>query len=168
MSKPEELSPTFKKLFGIKSTQTKVLKPTEALSKAIALAAKVFESKTDKGGQPYMLHCLRVMGGVDQNDHELMAIAALHDVVEDSTISLDDLTAMGFNSRIVTAVMMLTHSKEVPYDEYIAAISTNKDARAVKLSDLKDNTDITRLKGLREKDFARMKKYHTAYTYLKN
>ena len=138
------------------------------LAVAIALASKVFEEKTDKAGKPYILHCLRVMNKMDQNDEEQMQIAVLHDVIEDSEMEIDDLMRLGFSTRVTTAIGLLTHDPYVPYDDYIKAISHNKDARKVKLADLEDNSCITRLKGLRQKDFNRIEKYHRAYTYLSN
>ncbi len=138
------------------------------LAKAISLAAKVFQGKKDKAGKPYILHCLRVMNGVDQDDEQLMQIAVLHDVVEDSDMTIDDLKDMGFCARVIIGVGLLTHNKEEQYDSYIKRIAMSSDAKAVKLADLKDNTDITRLKGLRQKDFERMEKYHKAWVYLKN
>lgn len=138
------------------------------LSIAIALAAKEFENKLDKGGKPYILHCLRVMNAVDQSDSELMQIAVLHDVVEDTDISLYNLSEMGFSYRVVNALDALTHCKEVAYDIYIKRISMNPDAVKVKLADIKDNSDVTRLKGLRKVDFDRIEKYHKAYVYLSN
>lgn len=137
------------------------------LATAIALAATVFKDKTDKAGQPYILHCLRVMNGVGP-DPDRQVIAALHDVVEDTDTTLDDLIKLGFRPRIIIAVDLLTHRKETPYEEYIRAIFLNDDARAVKIEDLKDNSNITRLKGLRQKDFDRLEKYHKAYVYLQN
>jgi GTP diphosphokinase / guanosine-3',5'-bis(diphosphate) 3'-diphosphatase len=138
------------------------------LAKAIAIASSAFEDKTDKAGEPYILHCLRVMNSVSQDDHELMSIAALHDVVEDTDITLEDLRALGFSLRVLTAVDLLTHRKADTYEEYIKKISTNPDAVKVKLADLKDNSNITRLKGLRKKDFDRVEKYHKAFVYLSN
>lgn len=138
------------------------------LSKAIALVAKAFEGKFDKGGNPYILHCLRVMYGVDQSDTELMIIAILHDFVEDTDHSIYDLAAMGFSERVCVAVGILTHKKEIPYDDYIKAIALNEDAKKVKIADLIDNSNITRIKGLRKKDVDRIEKYHRAYTYLQN
>jgi hypothetical protein len=70
--------------------------------------------------------------------------------------------------RVISALILLTHDKNVEYQEYIRNLSNNEDARLVKLADLKDNSDITRLKGLTKKDHARMEKYHIAYTYLSN
>lgn len=137
------------------------------LATAIALAAKVFENKTDKAGKPYILHCIRVMNDVGP-DPDRQIIAILHDVVEDTETSLEDLVKMGFRPRIIIALDLLTHHKATPYMEYIKGIALNEDARAVKIADLKDNSDITRLKGLRQKDFERMEKYHQAFVYLSN
>jgi (p)ppGpp synthase/HD superfamily hydrolase len=141
----------------------------QMLAVAIALAAKVFEDKTDKSGKPYILHCLRVMNGVDQNDEEQMQIAVLHDVVEDTDTTISDLVRLGFSERVINAITLLTHnSNTTTYDNYIKAISYNTDATRVKLADLKDNSDITRLKGLRKKDIERTEKYHRAYVFLSN
>ncbi len=136
------------------------------LGKAIALAAKVFENSKDKGGQPYILHCLKVMDNLHTDDEDLKIIAVLHDIIEDTKITAEELYSMGFSYRIILALNLLTHRKEVSYDDYIKAISFNIDATKVKLADLKDNSDITRLKGLSKKDFDRMEKYHRSFIYL--
>lgn len=139
------------------------------LAQAIALASEVFRNTADKGGKPYILHCLRVMNGVDQADEELMAIAVLHDVAEDfpDVYPISRFFTDGFSTRVTTALALLCHNKEkVSYDEYIHAIAHNEDARKVKLADLRDNTDITRLKGIGKKDLDRVEKYHRAYLYL--
>lgn len=137
------------------------------LAKAFELASRVFVDKTDKGGEPYILHCVRVMNNLDTTDEELKAIAMLHDVVEDTDTSLKDLTAHGFSNRVVDAVRALTKfDKTLEYQDYIETLVHNNDARLVKLADLKDNSLITRLKGVSFADFKRMQKYHIAYTYL--
>lgn len=140
------------------------------LSKAIAVTAKAFEGHKDKGGKPYISHCLRVMNSVPQDDEELMCAAVMHDVPEDyevTKISLLDLASMGFSTRVCRIVGLLTHDKKrVSYDDYIKMIALDKDARLIKLADLKDNSDITRLKGLTKKDFDRMEIYHRSFMYL--
>lgn len=136
------------------------------LDTAIALAAKAFEGRNDKGGQPYILHCLQVMYGVDQSDSELMQIAVLHDVVEDTEYSFLDLHIKGFSDRVVEAVKCLTHVKGESYDDYIARVATNADAIQVKLADLRHNSDILRVDEFREKDMQRLAKYHRAYCFL--
>lgn len=135
------------------------------LAIAISLAAQVFETKTDKAGQPYILHCLRVMNAV-AGDDELMQVAVLHDVIEDTNTTLADLRRLGFSDRVIETVSRLTHTSDTDYDQYIKWISFSRDATKVKLADLKDNSDITRLKGLTKKDFDRMEKYHKSYVYL--
>lgn len=138
------------------------------LAKAIALTAQAFEKKKDKGGQPYILHCLRVMNKVNPHDEELMCIAVLHDLMEDfPEFTIYDLQSKyGFSDRVIGALHLLNHKKEVSYDDYIKAIALNKDATIVKLADLEDNSKITRLKGLTKKDFDRMEKYHRSFIYL--
>lgn len=139
------------------------------LGKAIALASKVHETQKDKGGKAYILHPIRIMMRLRTDDAELMQIAMLHDVVEDAPdISLDDLTALGFSARVTGALKLLTYDHKEDYQSYVRKISINPDAARVKLEDLRDNSDITRLKGLREKDFRRMEKYHRAYLFLKS
>jgi len=140
-----------------------------SLGKAVILAAQVHENQTDKGGHAYILHPLRLMYRLQTQDEELMSIAVLHDSVEDSSgrFKIEDLRGYGFSDRVVRALTLLTHDKNVPYEEYIAAISGNTDATLVKIEDLRDNSDITRLKGLREKDIERMQKYHKAYLFLR-
>jgi (p)ppGpp synthase/HD superfamily hydrolase len=136
------------------------------LSVAIAIAANGFKNRTDKGGEPYILHCLRVMNNLHTRDKDLQCIAMLHDCVEDGVCTIDDLWDAGFSKRVITNVEILTHQKDVPYMDYIKIIAHYPDARLVKLADLRDNSDITRLKGLTKNDFDRMEKYHTAYIYL--
>lgn len=136
------------------------------LATAIAIAATGFEKKVDKSGEPYILHCLRVMDNLHTKDKELQSIAVLHDCIEDDVCTMNQLHNFGFSSRVQTALSFLTHNKNEDYMLYIKKLSNNNDARLVKLADLKDNSDITRLKGLTKADFERMEKYHTAYIYL--
>jgi (p)ppGpp synthase/HD superfamily hydrolase len=137
------------------------------LSKAISLTASKFEGKCDKGGQPYILHCLHVMYQMPENDPELRMIAVMHDLIEDTDTTVCDLIEMGFPQRVLEGVCILTHLHDVTYDDYIKRISLSEDATKVKLADLRHNSDITRMKGLRKKDFDRLEKYQRAYIYLK-
>lgn len=134
------------------------------LGRAISIAAQGFEHVKDKGGQPYIEHCLRVMNQMDTEDEKILAI--LHDTVEDGVTTIEKLREEGFTEDILQDLILLTHVKGVPYDEYIKQIAFSARATKVKLADLKDNSDITRLKGLRKKDFDRMEKYHRSYIYL--
>ncbi len=138
------------------------------LAKAIQIAAEAHLNQVDKGGKPYILHPLWVMDRVRHLGEDYMIVAVLHDVVEDSDWDFEKLKKEGFDYKIINALMYLTHGflSTNDYDEYIRLIATNPIARAVKLRDLEHNTKITRLKGLRKKDFDRLEKYHRAYTYL--
>jgi len=136
------------------------------LGQAIALAAEVHEGQVDKGGFAYILHPLRVMNNLNSTDKELCCIAVMHDVIEDSKVTLDDLEELGFTIRVIAGVRALTHLKGEDYQDYIERAACNNDARLVKMQDLRDNSDITRLKGLTEKDFKRMEKYQKAWSFL--
>lgn len=141
------------------------------LGKAIRIASEAFEHTKDKGGKPYIMHCLRVMFNLNSTDEELNCIAVLHDLVEDfggdnHEVAYGGLRAAGFSDRVINALRLLTHVKGVSYDDYIKQLAHNEDARRVKLADLKDNSDITRLKGLTKKDFDKMEKYHRSFIYL--
>ncbi len=132
------------------------------LGLAIEIAVAAHKGQVDKGGLPYILHPLHLMNQL-MFDLELAIIAVLHDVVEDSQWSLEALKAQGFSPRVIAALDLLTHEKGDSYSEYIAKIATNLDAVRVKRKDLEHNSDITRLKGLRDKDLERMAKYHKAF-----
>lgn len=140
--------------------------PKRLLAKAISIAAKAFENKLDKSGEPYILHCLRVMD--KQTTVTRKIIAVLHDLVEDiPDWDFDRLRGLGFGDSIIFPLTLLTHDPTVmTYDEYIEKVATNDDARAIKMADLEDNSQITRLKGLTKNDIARTQKYHRAYIYL--
>lgn len=139
------------------------------LGLAIAIAAGVHQDQTDRGGHAYILHPLRAMMRLRTDDSDLMCIAVLHDSVEDSggAVTLASLEKEGFSPRVLAALKLLTHDPVEPYDEYVKRISTNKDATRVKLEDLRDNSDITRLKGVRQKDFERVQKYNRAFLFLR-
>ena len=136
------------------------------LGTAIAIAADCHRKQTDRGGKAYILHPLRMMMRLRTDDAELMAIAALHDCMEDCGITEQDLYDAGMTTRVVKAVVALTRPEDESYDNFIIRCGHNPDATIVKLEDLRDNSDITRLKGLSEKDFARLEKYSKAYVYL--
>ncbi len=138
------------------------------LSTAIALAAEKHKNQFDKAGMPYILHPLKVMHYLKTDDQELMIIAVLHDVVEDTDVTFSDLYEMGFSGRVVGALRLLTKMPGETADEYLAGIKTNADAIKVKLADLRHNMDARRLKGISAKDSARMDKYSRMYWELKD
>ncbi len=142
------------------------------LAKAISIAAEAHENQVDKGGIPYILHPLWVMNKVRHLGEDYMIVAVLHDVVEDADNPAEkyvEIMKHGFNQNVMNALSIVTHDKDrETYDNYIKAIALNPIAKAVKLRDLEHNTKITRLKGLRKKDFDRLEKYHKAFVYLKD
>lgn len=148
---------------------TILLSQSELLSLAINIASTAHLNDLDKGGNPYILHPLRLMMRLRTNDFELMQMAVLHDVVEDhgDRNSIEFLKEKGFSDRVLTGLTILTHDKNVSYDSYLDLICTNIDCVRIKIEDLRDNSDITRLKGVRDKDNERVIKYHNAYLKLK-
>lgn len=139
------------------------------LDVAISIAAEAFKGKFDRGGQPYILHCLYVMYGMPEDDQELRIIAVLHDLLEDfpKEWNIPKLKNLGFSERVLTALSFLTHMDGVSYDDYIDDMMTCIDAVRVKLRDLEHNSMISRVKGLRQKDFERLEKYVRSYQKLK-
>jgi guanosine-3',5'-bis(diphosphate) 3'-pyrophosphohydrolase len=142
------------------------------ISEAIAFATKTHHGQFDKAGHPYILHPLKVMYLLKSDDEELMAIAVLHDVVEDCFADDHEagfaaLKAIGMTKRVIDAVRLLTKRKGQDYDEYIAGILTNKDAIRGKMADLRHNMDLRRLKGVTDKDMKRIEKYTRTYHKLK-
>lgn len=146
--------------------QIPILSPAQELALAIKIAADGHLNQKDKGGNPYILHPLKVMHYLKTDDFQLMAIAALHDVVEDTDVTASDLVIMGFSNRVKDAVVILTKKEGQSPEEYFAGITQNYDAVRVKLADLRHNTDIRRLKGLEDKDLLRLRKYQNMYTRL--
>lgn len=136
------------------------------LAKAIQIASNAHLDQVDKGGNAYILHPLRIMMRLRTKDEELMCIAVMHDVIEDSEYTAKDLYNEGFPTRVVEGVLALTKRDGELYEVFIERCALNTDSRLVKLEDLRDNSDITRLKGLTRKDFIRIEKYQKAYTYL--
>ena len=137
------------------------------LGLAIELATEAHAGQFDKGGKPYILHPLHLMGQL-MFDVELATIAVLHDVAEDSDITVYYMSrVLNFSDRVTRALELLTHGSET-YESYIDSICTNYDAIRVKRKDLEHNSQITRLKGVTDKDIARMVKYHNAFIKLGN
>lgn len=138
------------------------------LDKAIRIASVAFEDIKDKGGKPYILHCLWVMDRVRHLGYKYMIVAVLHDLLEDTRWTTIDLIQEGFDPELVEAIDVLTKRPKQIYTDYIKLVKSNKFAREVKLRDLEHNSKITRLKGISKKDTQRMVKYNKAYLTLKN
>jgi (p)ppGpp synthase/HD superfamily hydrolase len=127
------------------------------LERAIELAARAHAGQVDKAGQPYILHPLRLMLAV-RTPHERLA-AVLHDIVEETPTAFADLEAEGFAPEVVAAVRALTkHAGEARIDAARRA-AADPVARAVKLADVTDNMDLSRIAEPTAKDFARLKEY---------
>ncbi|MCB8943033.1 MAG: GTP pyrophosphokinase [Ardenticatenaceae bacterium] len=138
----------------------------QLVEKAIALAVAAHAGEVDKEGKPYILHPLRLM--VQMETAEEMMTAVLHDVVEDTPITLDDLRQQGFPAVVLEALALLTHdTASTSYEDYVAAIKPNALARKVKLADLAHNMDVRRLPELGMKDYGRLEKYRRAWGVLK-
>lgn len=144
------------------------MKLGEMLNKMLVLATTRHAGQYDKGGQPYILHTLKVMYYLKSDDEELQCIALGHDLVEDTGISYRELIDMGFTQRIVDGIKGLTKVPGETHEEYLTKIKANVDCIKVKLCDLRHNSDIRRLKGVTQKDIARIEKYHRMYMELKD
>ena len=130
------------------------------LERAIALAAEAHTGQLDKAGQPYILHPIRVMLSV-QGEIERIA-AVLHDVVEDTRWTIEELRQEGFSEPVLEAIALLTKPEGADYEDYVRRIKPHAIARAVKLADLADNSDLRRLVTVTPKDQARIEKYARA------
>ena len=143
------------------------MQPT--LEQTIAFAALQHEGQVDKAGAPYILHPLRVLNNLGREATLAAQMAAiLHDVVEDCAVTLDELRRMGYPSEVVEAVDALTKRPEemADYEAAIRRLSSNPIARRVKISDLTDNLDLTRIPKPTGKDRARLTKYEWARKFL--
>lgn len=137
------------------------------IEKALQIAARAHEGQLDKHGQPYILHPLRVMAAVDADEARIVAV--LHDVIEDTSVTADDLRREGFGEAVLEALDCLTHRKGEPYAEYVIRCKGHEVARQVKLADLEDNSRLSRtiLRPDRiEPDVERVRKYLLAYKFL--
>lgn len=129
------------------------------LEKAIEIAARAHKGQTDKAGEPYILHPLRVMFEVNTELEKICGV--LHDVVEDTPLTLTDLRVT-FSAEVIRVLDLLTHKSNDSYKKYIDKILTSEVAIRVKKADLKDNMNLSRLSEITESDLKRCKKYHKA------
>jgi (p)ppGpp synthase/HD superfamily hydrolase len=134
------------------------------LDQAIQIAAKVHQGQKDKYGIPYILHPIRVMMRVNSETEKIVAI--LHDVVEDSDLTLVDLKNEGFSSDIIDAVDALSKRDGEAYDDYINRTTFNQIAIKVKLADLEDNMDLRRIDVVTERNKESMAIYHKGWVKL--
>ena len=138
----------------------------QILSKAISIACNAHSNQTDKSGAAYILHPLRLMFKFTTINEQIVSV--LHDVVEDSSTTLEQLKDAGFGQEIIDALDCLTKRTAENYEGFIKRASLCKIARAVKIEDLKDNLNLLRLSSIDDKDLQRVKKYHQSLYFLLN
>ena len=136
------------------------------LERAIEIAQEAHKGVKDKGGHDYIHHPIRVMHAMSNDQEKIVAI--LHDVVEDSDWTFDRLKEEGFEDSVIESLRCVTkYSEEEDYQEFIKRAATNKIATKVKMADIEDNLDLSRLGTLTEKDLTRIEKYKKALKHLK-
>lgn len=137
---------------------------TDLTKRALKLCFAAHKDQTDKSGLPYVFHPFHL---AEQMPDELTTVVALlHDVVEDTPYTLEDLAKLGFPQKVLSTLARLTHDPSVPYLDYVAALKEDPIARQVKLADLRHNSDLTRLDHVDEKARQRAEKYAAAIRLL--
>ncbi|MBF0224424.1 MAG: HD domain-containing protein [Desulfobacterales bacterium] len=131
------------------------------LEKAISIALDAHKGKLDKAGMPYILHPLRVMFKM-KKENEMIA-AVLHDVVEDSEITFEQLKNEGFSNEVIDAVKSLTRLPEETYEEFIERACNNPVGLKIKKADIIDNMNMSRIKNITDNDLKRLMRYHKAF-----
>ncbi|AKJ99327.1 MULTISPECIES: HD domain-containing protein [Pseudomonas] len=134
------------------------------LERAISISALAHEGQADKGGAPYILHPLKVMLRLSGDEERIVAV--LHDVVEDTAVTLADLRDAGFSEATLNAIDSLTKRDGETYQAFIERAARDPMARRVKLADLAENSDLSRLGTPSQKDLERIAKYREAIDYL--
>lgn len=134
---------------------------------ALELVTSKFKGMQDKDGEPYILHCLRVMLGV--SDPLAQQVAVMHDLVEDTSVTLDELRLHGFAEDVIAAVDLVTHRDHESYADYVVKLKPNTLARQAKLSDLRDNAGLDRVlyrERSAQRDANRIQRYVLSYQFL--
>lgn len=139
---------------------------SQSLEHAIAIAAAAHEGQVDKGGAPYILHPLKVMLRVNTLEERIVAV--LHDVVEDCGVSLDDLRKEGFSETVLTAIASVTKVPGESYEAFVERAAQNPIGRVVKLADLEENSDLSRIAQPSWEDLERVEKYRRAIGVLRS
>jgi (p)ppGpp synthase/HD superfamily hydrolase len=138
---------------------------TPDLEHAIRLAVTAdYKNPVDKAGRPYVLHVLRVMHRLTTDDE--MIVGVLHDLIEDTPYTLDDLRRMGYPKHILDALDSVTRREGETYEQFVDRAAANPIGRRVKLADLEDNMDIRRLSEVSDRDVTRLRKYLRAWRRL--
>ena len=131
---------------------------------ALKLCFDAHKEQTDKSGMPYVFHPFHL--AEQMTDENTTIVALLHDLIEDTDHTLEELRSLGFCEEVCAAIALMTHDDAVPYMDYVATIKQNPIARAVKLADLRHNSDMTRLDVVTPRDLARAEKYAAAIRFL--
>jgi (p)ppGpp synthase/HD superfamily hydrolase len=139
---------------------------SQSLERAIAIAAAAHEGQVDKGGAPYILHPLKVMLRVNTLEERIVAV--LHDVVEDCGVSFDDLRKEGFSEAVLTAIASVTKAPGESYEAFVERAAQNPIGRVVKLADLEENSDLSRIAQPSWEDLERVEKYRRAMGVLRS
>lgn len=137
---------------------------TALTKKALRISFNAHKNQLDKSGMPYVYHPFHV--AEQMKDEYSTCVALLHDVVEDTDITLDELKSNEFPDNVIEALSLMTHSDDVPYLDYIRNLKDNPIARRVKLADLAHNSDLSRLDVVDEKAVERVNKYKQAILIL--
>jgi hypothetical protein len=135
------------------------------LEVAIALACDSHRGQVDKAGRPYILHPLRLMLGFESTAEQIVAV--LHDVIEDSSVTLERLRELGFDPSTVSAIDALSRRQGEAYEDFIDRVLADPLATRIKARDLQDNLDVSRIPELSDEDLRRIAKYHRALMRLK-
>ena len=139
---------------------------TNLTKKALKISFQAHKNQLDKSGIPYVYHPFHLAEQMD--DEYSVCVALLHDVVEDTEMTIDDLTEQGFPPEVTEALLLMTHDDSVPYMDYIKKIKTNSLATKVKLADLEHNSDLTRLDEINDAALERADKYRQAMFLLRS
>jgi len=134
------------------------------IEQSLKIALQAHAGQTDKAGQAYILHPLRIMAKMDTDEER--SVALLHDVLEDSEHTPESLLQAGIPSNIIDAVQCLTKHDDEDYEQFIQRVLTNDLAVKVKMADIHDNLQVLRLDKLTDDDLERVKKYHAAWKVL--
>lgn len=164
ITKQERFPDCFSGDAGITPLHSVGLRYTDRTKCALRICFDAHKGQTDKGGMPYVLHPIHLAEQMDTEDE--ICTALLHDVVEDTDYTLDDLRKAGFSETILEAIALLTHDPQIPYMDYVLGTRNNPLARKVKLADLLHNSDLGRLEHPTEHDIQQQTKYFAAMKLL--
>lgn len=139
---------------------------TAATKRALMLCFQAHKEQSDKSGMPYVFHPFHLAEQMDTEEATIVAL--LHDIIEDTDLTLEDLSEMGYPPAVIDALALMTHDPSVPYMDYVKKISGNALATKVKLADLRHNSDLSRLDVVDDRAIARVKKYAEAIALLES